>query len=120
VASRLATDPVWHSVLYVYVSEVHDGVSLHPESNIPVNIQKGLRKTCSQKASDETFKTTEEAIYADITYEHFDEALIELKTGSAPGPFRVTATMIKAWPRSTKIFVYKHMTNISKSCTIPI
>jgi hypothetical protein len=119
-ATRLATDPVWHSALYVYVPEVHDGVPLHPESNIPVDMQEGLRKVCSQKASDETSKIIEEAIYADITYEHFDEALVELKTGSAPGPSRVTANMIKAWPRSTKIFVYKHMTNIWKSRTIPI
>jgi hypothetical protein len=57
-ATRLATDPVWHS-----------------------------------------------AINADITYKHFDEAISELKTGSAPGPSRVTANIIKAWPRSTKIFV---------------
>jgi hypothetical protein len=83
-------------------------------------MQEGLRKVCSQKASDETSKIIEEAIYADITNEHFDKALAELKTGSAPGPSRVTANMIKAWPRSTKIFVYKHMTNIWKSHTIPI
>jgi hypothetical protein len=95
-------------------------VPLRPESNIPVDMQKGLRKVCSQKVSHETSKIMEEAIYADITYEHFDNAFAELKTGSAPGPCRVTANMIKAWPRSTKIFVYKHMTNIWKSRTIPI
>jgi hypothetical protein len=111
-ATRLATDPVWHSALYVYVPEVHDGVPLHPESNIPVYMQEGLRKVCSQKASDETLKIIEEAIYADITCEHFDEALAKLKTGSAPGPSRVTANMFKAWPRSAKILVYKYMTNI--------
>jgi hypothetical protein len=35
-ATRLATDPVWHSALYIYVPEVHDGVPLHPEFNMPV------------------------------------------------------------------------------------
>jgi hypothetical protein len=49
-----------------------------------------------QKASDETSKIIEEAINADITYEHFDEALAELKIGSAPGASRVTAKMIKS------------------------
>jgi hypothetical protein len=119
-ATRLATDPVWHSALNVYVPEVDDRVPLHPKSNIPVDMQEGLRKVCLQKASDKISKVIEEAIYADITYEHFDEALAELKTGSAAGPSRVTANMIKAWPRSTKMFVYKHMTNIWQSRTIPI
>jgi hypothetical protein len=53
-----------------------------------------------QKASDETSKIIEEDIFADITYEHFDEALAKLKIVSAPGPFRVTSNMIKVWPRS--------------------
>jgi hypothetical protein len=53
---RLVTDPTWYSALYVYVPEVHDGVPLHPESNIPVDMQEGLRKVCLQKASDKTSK----------------------------------------------------------------
>ena len=40
-AMRLATDPVWHTALYVYAPEVHDGVPLHPESNIPADMQEG-------------------------------------------------------------------------------
>jgi hypothetical protein len=82
--------------LYVYELEVHDGVPPHPESNIMVDMHEGLCKVRSQKAFDESSKIIKEAIYADITYEHFDEALAELKTGSAPGPSRVTANMSKA------------------------
>jgi hypothetical protein len=82
--------------VYVYTPEVHDGVPLHPESNIPVDMQEKLRKVCLQTTYNETPMIIEEAIYANIIYEHFDEALAELKTGSAPGPFRVTANMIKA------------------------
>jgi hypothetical protein len=74
-------------------------------------MQERLRKVCSQNLSDETSKIIEEAISANITYEHFDKAIAKLQTGSAPGPHRVTANIIKAWPKSTKIFVYKHMTN---------
>jgi hypothetical protein len=59
-------------------------------------MQEGLRKVCSQKLYDETSKIIEEAIYANITYEHFDEALAKLKTGSAPGQSRFTANLIKA------------------------
>jgi hypothetical protein len=87
-------------------------MEFHPESKIPMSMQERLRKVCLQKASDRSSKTIKEAIYADKTHEHFDEALAELKTGSAPGPSRVTANMIKAWPRLTKIFIFKRMTNI--------
>jgi hypothetical protein len=83
-------------------------------------MQEQMCNVCSQNASDKTSKTTKNAIYADITYEHFDKALAELKTGGAQGPPRVTANMIKAWPRSTKIFAYKYMSNIWKSRTILI
>jgi hypothetical protein len=82
-------------------------------------MQKGLRKMCSAKVSPELADIIKEAIYADITYEHFNETLKSLKTGSAPGPSQVTANMIKAWPDTTRLFVYRHMANVWKTRTIP-
>ena len=118
-AERLAKDPEWYKTLYHYDPEVHQGLPLHEESNIPLEFHDGLRKVCSKKASEETTQVLQDTIYSDISFEHFNEALNDLKTGSAPGPSQVTANMIKAWPRSTRMFVYKHMSNIWQSRTIP-
>jgi hypothetical protein len=72
-----------------------------------------------QKAYKETSKIITATINVDITYKHFDEAIAELKIERALSPSIVTVNMIKAWLRSTKIFVYKHKTNIWKSPRFP-
>ena len=118
-AEKLAKDPDWYKTLYEYDPLVHQGMPLHPDSTIPVEYHDGLRKVCSRKASDETSKVLQDTIYSNISFADFDEALNALKTGSAPGPSQVTANMIKAWPQPTRMFVYKHMSNIWKSRTIP-
>jgi hypothetical protein len=119
-ADRLARHPTWSSTLLHYEAVIHEDLDLHTDSAIPLDIQKGLRNMCSAKVSPELADIIQEAIYADITYEHFNETLMKsLKTGSAPGPSQVTANMIKAGPGSTQQFVYRHMANVWKTRTIP-
>ena len=118
-AHHLAHKPLWWTTLLQYDAEDDANKPLHPDSSIPTALQDGLRKVCAKKVSIEVQNTVEDAIYADITYEQFNEALKHIKTDSAPGPSNATANMIKAWPEETRAFVYRHMVNIWKSRTIP-
>jgi hypothetical protein len=67
-AETLAKDSEWYKTLYHHNPEVHQGLPLHVESNIPLEFHDGLRKVCSKEASEETAKVLQGSLYDDGAY----------------------------------------------------
>jgi len=110
-AQHLSTHPLWwQSLLHLDPDEAPR--ILNKRSAIPEALQKGLRRVCAKKVTQEVEDEVREVVYAPITIEDFGDALDDIVTGGAPGLSLATANMVKGWSDEVRRFVFMHMNNI--------
>ena len=109
-AQRLAGDMEWARSLLEY-NATGLPQQLHPESKIPVNMRDGIRRTCARKVSPIVQAQLQDITAQPLTFDEFDDAITQIRAGSAPGPSDATTNMIKGWSISTRKLVYAHMAN---------
>lgn len=109
--SQLAHNMEWARSLLEY----HDtGIpqTLHPQSKIPIHMQDGIRRTCAIKVTQQVRDQLRDTTNQPLTFKEFDDAINQIRAGSAPGPSDATANMVKGWTPHTRKLIYAHMTTL--------
>ena len=91
-ADHLAKHPLWWQSL---LKKGDTDKILNKKSNIPEDLQKGLRKNCEKKVSPAVEAKVKAAEDTPITFADFELALKDIVNGGAPGPSMATANMVK-------------------------